>query len=114
MDQRINKFLASSFLFIDISSGTMSLHHNYLSAFTLPAIMAVFVTCALSVPLIEHEYHNYDELTLALETLQQMYPNFCNLHSIGKSVDGKYSVLPSFGDIKSCRDIFTIVYQFTK
>ena len=51
--------------------------------------LAVFTTCALAFPMIKFEYHNYKELTKALETLHQMFPDMCDLYSIGQSVDGK-------------------------
>ena len=53
------------------------------------SVIAVFMTSALAYPMINFEYHNYDELTEALETLHQMHPDICDLYSIGQSVDGK-------------------------
>lgn len=61
-------------------------HHHYLIGLT---ILAVLTTCAFTKPFIQFEYHNYDELTYALESLHQMYPELCDLYSIGQSVDGR-------------------------
>ncbi|XP_072033505.1 carboxypeptidase D-like [Amphiura filiformis] len=61
------------------------MHLHYLAL----SIMAAFMTCASAVPIIDFEYHDYVELTYALETLQQMYPEMCDLYSIGQSVDGR-------------------------
>ena len=56
------------------------------------AVMVVFMTSVLAYPMINFEYHNYDELTEVLETLHQMHPDICDLYSIGQSVDGKFEL----------------------
>ena len=54
------------------------------------SVVAVFLTSALAYPMINFEYHNYEELTEVLETLHQMFPDICDLYSIGQSVEGKF------------------------
>ncbi|KAJ8019443.1 Carboxypeptidase D [Holothuria leucospilota] len=53
------------------------------------AVLSVFISVSSALPSIELVYHNYNDLTSALEDLNSAYPAMTHLYSIGESGEGR-------------------------
>ena len=56
------------------------------------------VWLASAVTPIQFQYHHYDEATDLLKSFVEKYPNFCQLYSIGQSVQKRYVALELYNE----------------
>ena len=53
--------------------------------------LLLFSSVALTTSTIDFGYHDYNSLTNYLKSVNNTYPSIAYLHSIGQSVQGRYT-----------------------